>query len=371
MSLRGRARSGAAALLVAATCAALWLLWYQATRSDVASFFAREAPAEWIVYPQAPSLGVRGRIELQAVFLRELELPAKPEAAHLRVRMHRKGTLAINGSPVRFADSEGVGWKEAREGDVAGLLRAGPNRIQAWVSADAGPPALWLALEADGVRLASDASWTVSLMGAEDAPARLAREPMSGWARMQRDREELDATNPRPLDALRARAGALVALFAVGGAFAALVAWRLRGARGLSRRWTFGAWLVAVLVWVALFVNNRNLHGAWGFDAGGHYDYITVLLRQGHLPLADEGFQMYQPPLFYLLAAGLLKLAGIASIDPDAVQCCACSAASRASCRSRSCCSRCGSSSPSGPASCCARSRSACCSRCRSTSPST
>jgi tetratricopeptide (TPR) repeat protein len=320
MILRGRVQSGAAALLVAASCAALGLLWYQAMRSDVASFLAREGPAEWIVYPQAPSLGIRGRVELQTIFWREFELPAKPEAARLRIRMHRKGALWINGSPVRFASTEGEGWKLARAGDVTELLRAGRNRIQATVRADAGPPALWLALEADGVGLASDGSWTASLMGAEDAPARLARAPMNEWARMERDSRALDAHNPRPLAALRVRGGSLVLLFGAGAALAAAAAFGLRGARGLSARWTVGAWLVAVGVWAALFVNNRNLHGAWGFDASGHYDYITVILRQGHLPLADEGFQMYQPPLFYLLAAGLLKLAGIASVGPDAVQ---------------------------------------------------
>ena len=320
MGLRGGARSGAAALLAAAACTALGLLWGQAVRGDVASFLAHDAPAEWIVYPQAPSLDVRSRVELLAVFSREFELPAKPAAARLRVRMHRTGALSINGSAVRFASAEGQDWKRAHEGDVSEFLRAGRNTIQAWARADAGPPALWLALEGDGIRIVSDTSWSTSLMGAEDAPARLGREPMSRWARGQRDPVALDAHNPRPLDALRARAPALLALFALGGAVAAAVAWGLRGARRLSGRWTFGAWLVAAFVWVALFVNNRALHGAWGFDVGGHHDYIRVILRDGHLPLADEGFQMYQPPLYYLLAAGLLKLAGFATIDQGAIE---------------------------------------------------
>jgi hypothetical protein len=31
-------------------------------------------------------------------------------------------------------------------------------------------------------------------------------------------------------------------------------------------------------VWLALFVNNRGLHGQWGFDAGAHRTYIKVVL---------------------------------------------------------------------------------------------
>jgi hypothetical protein len=37
------------------------------------------------------------------------------------------------------------------------------------------------------------------------------------------------------------------------------------------------------------------------------------------LPLADEGWQTYQPPLYYLLAAGWLKLAGFTRTDLSAV----------------------------------------------------
>jgi tetratricopeptide (TPR) repeat protein len=320
MSPGGRARSGAAAgLLAAASCIALLLLWVQATRSEDASFFAHEAPAEWIVYPQAPSLGARGRIELTATFSREFELPAKPDHARLRVRMHRSGTLALNGARVELGDADGA-WKRARGGDVAALLHAGRNTIQARVAADAGPPALWLVLETGDAVVATDASWTASLMGAEDAPARLASVPMSAWSRTKRDPAVLDAENPRPFAALRARAPALAALVALGGALAGGVAYGLRGAKRLSARWAFGAWLVAALVWAALFWNNRSLHGAWGFDVGGHHDYIAEILWRGHLPLANEGFQMYQPPLYYVLAGGLLHVLGFGGVDQESVQ---------------------------------------------------
>lgn len=319
MRLPGGARAGAAALLVAASCAALGGLWLQARFRDDVSFFAYEAPAEWIVYPQAPSLDVRDRVELKTVFLHEFELSSRPERARLRFRVHRTGEVWINERSVRLPGPEGARWKEPREAEVAPLLRAGRNTIRARTAADAGPPALWLALEADGAVIASDASWQASLMGAEWASARLAREPMSRWGRAVPDPAELDAKNPRPRDALRARAPEIAAWIALGAALAGAVAFGLRGAQRLSPRWTLGAWLASAAAWVALFVNNRRLHGGWGFDPSGHYDYVAVVLG-GHLPLADEGFQMYQPPLYYLLAAGLLRLAGFTEIDRDAAE---------------------------------------------------
>ena len=45
-----------------------------------------------------------------------------------------------------------------------------------------------------------------------------------------------------------------------------------------------------------------------GFDAQGHLDYIRYVLEQSAIPVANEGWQMYQPPLFYVLCAGVTKL---------------------------------------------------------------
>jgi tetratricopeptide (TPR) repeat protein len=312
-------RPGAAALVLAASAAALALLVWQATRSDDVPFLARHAPAEWILYPGVPSFGARGRVELSAIFTKRFELPAAPAAARLRVRMHRAGELRLNGKSVRLA-SEGGQWKRTLEGEVAALLRAGPNTIQVTVSAEAGPPALWLVLEADGVLVASDATWIASLMGAEDAPARLAREPMSAWSRAAPDPEALAQHNPRPRDALVARWRALAAMLAAGGLLAGAVAFAVRGATRLSARASLGAWLAVTAAWAAMFVNNRRMHGAWGFDVTGHHDYVLAILQDGRLPLADEGFQMYQPPLFYLLGAGLLRIAGFQTIDDESVQ---------------------------------------------------
>jgi tetratricopeptide (TPR) repeat protein len=313
-------RPAAAALIVGASVAALGLLGWQATRSDDAAFLAREAPAEWILYPGVPGFGVRARATLSATFTKSFELAAKPETARLRVRMHRTGELLVNGRAVPLQGGDGRRWKQAREGDVASLLRAGPNTLQATVSAEAGPPALWLALELDGERITSDESWTSSLMGAEDAPARLARVPMSRWPRSAPDPEVAALHNPRPLDALAARAPGLTGLFALGAVVAGAGALGLRRASSLSPRAAFVAWLGVAAAWLALFANNRGIHGAWGFDVTAHHDYILRILQDGHLPLADEGFQMYQPPLYYLLSAGLLKLAGFATIDDESVQ---------------------------------------------------
>lgn len=316
MRIGVRPRAGAALLLALAVVGTLALLFVQATRHDESPFLAHEEPAEWILYPMAP-VSVRPKGELETVFVRRFSLAAVPARAPLAVRMYRAGSLAINGTPVPFSPLPAVGWKRAHEGDVAALLRPGENEIEARVRTAFGPPALWLALEAGGLRVTSDESWTTSLMGAEDAPARLATTPLDRWPRGVRDPAQLDAENPRPRAALRAQALPIALCFAAGAflAFGASLALR----RGASARAVWLAWGLVAAAWLALFVNNQALHPQWGFDAGAHRTYVKVVLQEGRVPLADEGWQTYQPPLYYGLAAGWLALGGFTSTGPEAI----------------------------------------------------
>jgi len=74
---------------------------------------------------------------------------------------------------------------------------------------------------------------------------------------------------------------------------------------------------LAAVAWLALFVNNhRSLEPAAGFDARHHLAYVQYILDQGSLPAASFGFQTYQPPLYYLLAAALLQLVGTTTMTP-------------------------------------------------------
>ncbi|HEX9136429.1 MAG TPA: DUF2142 domain-containing protein, partial [Nitrospirota bacterium] len=61
--------------------------------------------------------------------------------------------------------------------------------------------------------------------------------------------------------------------------------------------------------WAVLAVNNiSKIPLSVGFDAAHHYEYIEYIMKKGTIPLATEGWQMFQSPLFYLLSAGLAKI---------------------------------------------------------------
>lgn len=83
--------------------------------------------------------------------------------------------------------------------------------------------------------------------------------------------------------------------------------------RLMSRRRTWGPidwvtpgrfrWLL-VCLYALLCINNLvRLPYLVGYDARAHFSYIDFLVKECRLPLATDGWQMFQSPLFYLLAA--------------------------------------------------------------------
>ena len=78
--------------------------------------------------------------------------------------------------------------------------------------------------------------------------------------------------------------------------------------------------VVILLSWIVLFGNNLpQLAALLGFDRDGHLEYIDYILQKKALPLANDGWQMYQPPLFYLLSALIIGPFGWAASADSAV----------------------------------------------------
>jgi tetratricopeptide (TPR) repeat protein len=77
---------------------------------------------------------------------------------------------------------------------------------------------------------------------------------------------------------------------------------------------------VLAVLWVALFVNNLGtLPTLAGYDVKDHLAYIRHIQENGTLPLANQGWEMFQPPLYYLAAAGLLNLLSLSVSDTGGI----------------------------------------------------
>jgi tetratricopeptide (TPR) repeat protein len=306
------------ALLLGAVAAALVGLGWFAWRSPHSRFLPPDPAAEWVHYPVAPQVAGSLRYQQHAEFRHTVTLAEAPTWARLRVRAFRACSVRLNGRDVDLPTAQR--WKQVRTCDVATLLRAGTNDVRAVVLNDVGPPVLWLSLEGPGWSVRSDGDWQVSLDGAAECPAHPARQPLpirpgSGAAGCL-----------RTVPSFRARLPTLLLLAGLSAAALLLIHFAAR--RGLSPR-LFGhrlsplaaATLGAGLLWVALFANNTFRVPLYpcGFDVASHLKYVQFLLDHGTLPLADEGWEMHQPPLFYVLAACLLRLGGLSTADEGAV----------------------------------------------------
>ncbi len=276
-------------------------------------------PGPWITAPLAPRAEARISGTLEATFEHTFTLDGAPGRAELFVRLFETGEVRLNGQPVARSEQP-AHWKDMQTAKVGNLLLDGPNVLQVDVRRHAGPPPLSLALRTGGRPLVTTGvDWTVRLVGSTPAPVQLAADrPHRDPARIRPG--AIDPAAIRVGTALEASLPALLLMLLV--AVVLVAAPRLRPlAQYLAPRKHLEIWGVTGLLtvlWIALYLNNAGRFPLTiGFDARGHLEYIDFLLREGHLPKAGDGWQMYQPPLFYLLCALPLKLLGWTASAPD------------------------------------------------------
>ncbi|MBN2456219.1 MAG: glycosyltransferase family 39 protein, partial [Sedimentisphaerales bacterium] len=275
-------------------------------------FLKTDKHANWILYQiqTEPYTRKTNFLNLGTRFGKDFELAVLPAAVKLHIKAFRRYRLWVNGVEVAKSsvinDGDRLNWKEQDVWDITEFLGIGRNNIKVEAFTDLGPPALWLYTEGLDNDIMTDTSWMVSVSGSPFCQASLANDctvhPIS-----------LEAVPP---------AGAFVRKLPVLGIFFVVCAGvfllhscgRVRRSqlRSIS---IFSPEFVLVFltaVWVVLFVNNSiKLPVRFGFDIVGHLHYINYILSKGHLPLADEGWQAYQPPLFYVASASIVKFVSV------------------------------------------------------------
>jgi tetratricopeptide (TPR) repeat protein len=294
-----------------------WLAWMCFCDPRIIFFFDRR-PAHWIVFPSARSPDAHYNAPLDTVFRRAFLVTNPPPGAELKIRAAVRFTVAINGSPV--AVPAGRNWKQYSSAEVASCLRPGTNVVEVQVDYDRGPPALWLSLTMGEITLNSDSTWEASCAGSAWRPAALASasrapgpgNPVAGGEGLY---SSLTTVWPRWI-AFGVIAVAIWAMRRWWFEPAALPATPIESR--LDRREVMFL-LVPALLWVVLFSHNTPLlPPVIGFDSSDHVDYIRYIQKRHTLPLANEGAEMFQPPLYYGISALILSGLGRSSIDPVA-----------------------------------------------------
>jgi hypothetical protein len=289
------------------TLAALALLAWTCLFNPKIRFLA-PGPGKWIVYPLPPEVHPFSGFKLTGTFRRDFVLPEKAAAALLSWRCFTNGELHVNGTVIPRSDSSSGNWKTTSQLDIGPFLRQGSNEISVLVVNQLGPPALSLKLKAGNFLLVSDESWQVSVSGSNWRSARAA------------------SATPRPgigneLNLLETTSGALGRCWPWLCLFAAISVCGAALLRYYISHAVFPPKMMLVLlaaVWALLFLHNFPfIPAAFGFDGTEHLNFVRYIQEYKSLPSAWEGLEMFQPPLYYLISAGLLGLCHCQAFEPS------------------------------------------------------
>jgi tetratricopeptide (TPR) repeat protein/4-amino-4-deoxy-L-arabinose transferase-like glycosyltransferase len=298
------------ALLLALGCVAVSLLAWMARTDPAISFLPQQRGADWIVFPAAVDAYAHSYTGLDATFRSEFTIPRQPARARLNVRALRRAEVKINGALVQLPQNRN--WKKSASIDVGEQLHAGTNVVEVRVFNDNGPPALWLALRGDQLSVETDKNWEVSFAGSSWRPAALAtaaKDPGPGNAVTDAEGTFEAAQKLWPL---------WILLFAVAGG--GIVLWCVSSKRLTTVSLERVILVLVAALWLLLFWNNtRLLPFNAGFDAQEHLKYIDYIQTHRSFPLPTEGWEMYQPPLYYFVAAVILSFCKLSIGDPASV----------------------------------------------------
>jgi hypothetical protein len=291
-----RSRVAAGVTLLALTWGASWI-WLTSAAPDTA-FVRQRGEAMWIEAPLTPRTGVvpAPREALPWVdFERELELERRG-TLELRIEALRGFELYVDGRRVAMRRLDEGSWRQATETALELPVGVEEVGLRLRVRNPTGPALLRVTGRAGDEPVVTDTRWTARLAGGERAPARRADDRL---------RAPEARTGRVVTRALRQRASLLIGMAAAGA-----LAWGLL--RGRARPGLHAAALGGLAtLWAWLLLGKFTAIPAYmGFDGPDHLAYVRYVLETRSLPLAHEGPQFYQPPLYYVLQATLLGAFG-------------------------------------------------------------
>jgi len=272
-------------------------------------FLKTDTNANWILYPFRAELAIKGGdfINLNVDFTKNFELTAKPSKVYLYIKGFKEYRLWINDNQLPTGSTDRTNWKKVQVLEISQFLKEGTNTIKVKVTNKYGPPALWLYSSGLQNDIKTDTTWTVSAVNVPTVSANLANDcflhPIS-----------LQAV--RPFDALSKKLPVLILFFLISSLLFWLCNYRLRSTKSNTRQiprfLTFTpkrVLIICVILWVILFLNNAvKISLDMGFDAKPHLSYVQYLVDHRSIPLANEGWEFFQPPLFYLVSAIVMSL---------------------------------------------------------------
>ena len=269
----------------------------QYTKSPDVLFLTDRAGARWIKYDSEFQLTAIKADQLKVGFRYGFDAAKAVDNARISVQALKQCQVVFDGVVI-FASTHGFdNWKQVHDIVVPFTVNAGPHEVVIIVTSEKSHPAV--IAYSDTLPIRTGLGWLASIDGKNWRPA----VPV-----LQIKEAAVSREFPSATDALIKIMPCLTVLFVV--VFIISLLGSLHGDKmGKLSKWRpepSHVRLALLVLWAVLAANNMfKINFQVGYDIQGHIEYINYVATKKLLPLASDGWQMFQAPLNYILSAPL------------------------------------------------------------------
>lgn len=258
-----------------------------------------ENKAQWILFDEPADIVVRNESKTETFFRKKIEVDQSPDKRPvLSLKALKLVTIYIDDKIIYGPENNLENWKNYRKIDLAHLA-SGQHELVVSVSNQYGPVALLAYSE--GLGLYSGRDWEASQDGIEWKPTVTAEDLKT---------VSYSRKFPRADKVFFSQLPVFIPLFFI--VFLLTIVSYSSFSPGFLRKLSFTPNLFRLalfLAWGVLAFNNfKKVPFDIGFDFSAHLDYIKYVAYNKSIPLATEGWQMFQSPLYYLISAPVYLL---------------------------------------------------------------
>ncbi|HEY3346643.1 MAG TPA: glycosyltransferase family 39 protein [Nitrospirota bacterium] len=287
--------------------------------------YLRGDSPQWILNQEELPFNNDFPTDFPAIYSVEFDLKSAPQWTFFKLTVARSYILNINGVALTsLEETEKLNWKDMQKFDIAPYVKEGHNKIEVYARNRWGRTALRAEGEVqldNGIQIYLDSgtNWEVRSLKPY-APLNIDGSPQEPQVLVSQDLEdriERESFWPGALLFFGGSIFLVIAMFCVPGLFRKtdslldrLAPPSLGDERIKSYLYAGSVALIFAVFGTTLINNMFNYDLIHSGDYEPYKQYLDHFLTTWDIPLASGGFQMYNPPFYYLISAALFRLFG-------------------------------------------------------------